>query len=207
MQRAKSTTEILATEFDHFEFEAEWLDAFDKPERCGTWFIGGKSGSGKTSFTYNLAKYLTKFEKVLVNDYEEGDRSSQKELIKRSNIAEVKARIKFVKEPMPDLIDRLLKAKSKAPRVVIINSWQYANMTFLQFRKMTEQFKKTLFIVISQVKANNMPIGESAEKVMYHADLKIFVEGHRAFSRGRYIGKKGYLNNWLEGAIKYWGAA
>lgn len=207
MQRAKSITEIEATEFEHFDFEGDWLNAFDKPERCGTWFIWGKSGNGKTSFTYQFAKYLAKFEKVLVNDYEEGDRSSQKELIKRINFTEVKGRIKFVKEPMTDLIERLLKAKSKAPKIVLINSWQYANMTFLAFRKMTEQFPKTLFIVISQTKANNVPLGESAERVMSHADLKIWVEGHRAISKGRYIGKKGYMNNWLEGAIKYWGAA
>lgn len=202
--RAKSVAEIESTAFDHFDFDGEWLEAFDRPERCGTWFIWGKSGNGKTSFTYQFAKYLTRFENVLVNDLEEGGRATQKQVLKRIGMAEVKGKIRFVKEPMKELETRLAKAKSA--KIVIINSWQYMEMGFIAFKKMTERFSNKLFIIISQVKDNGAPIGESALKVMYHADLKIWVEGHRAMSKGRYIGTKGYINGWREGANKYWGS-
>lgn len=61
-----------------------------------------------------------------------------------------------------------------------------------------------LFIVISQAEGRS-PKGRMAKDVMYDADLKIWVEGHRAISKGRYIGTKGYYTNWIEGAAKYWG--
>ncbi len=40
---------------------------------------------------------------------------------------------------------------------------------------------------------------------MYDASLKIFVEGFRAISKGRFIGPKGYYTVWEEGAERYWG--
>ena len=39
---------------------------------------------------------------------------------------------------------------------------------------------------------------------MYDATLKIWVEGFKAFSKGRYIGPKGSLTIWPEGAMRYW---
>jgi hypothetical protein len=41
---------------------------------------------------------------------------------------------------------------------------------------------------------------------MYDASLKIWIEGYRAFSKGRYIGPNGGVYTiWEEGAEKYWG--
>ena len=40
---------------------------------------------------------------------------------------------------------------------------------------------------------------------MYDATLKIWVEGFKAFSKGRFIGEKGNYTIWEEGANKYWG--
>jgi len=40
---------------------------------------------------------------------------------------------------------------------------------------------------------------------MYTADLKIWVEGYRAFSKGRTFGELGYYTIWPERAEAYWG--
>jgi hypothetical protein len=50
------------------------------------------------------------------------------------------------------------------------------------------------------------PVGKTALKVMYDASLKIWVEGYKAFSKGRYIGSNGgeYVI-WEDGAANYWG--
>jgi hypothetical protein len=45
----------------------------------------------------------------------------------------------------------------------------------------------------------------AAKKVRYDACLKIYVEKFRAFSKGRFIGEKGYYNIWKEEAEKHWG--
>jgi hypothetical protein len=50
-----------------------------------------------------------------------------------------------------------------------------------------------------------MPAGRSAKSVMYDAKLKIFTEGYRAFSKGRYIGSKGHYDIWPERARTYFG--
>jgi hypothetical protein len=41
---------------------------------------------------------------------------------------------------------------------------------------------------------------------MYDATLKIWVEGYRAFSKGRFIGSTGQYDVWAEGAERYWGS-
>ena len=40
---------------------------------------------------------------------------------------------------------------------------------------------------------------------MYDATLKIWVEGYRAFSKGRFIGRTGKYDIWPEHAERYWG--
>ena len=39
---------------------------------------------------------------------------------------------------------------------------------------------------------------------MYDASLKIWVEGYKAFSKGRFIGQTGECVIWPEGARRYW---
>jgi len=43
--------------------------------------------------------------------------------------------------------------------------------------------------------------------VMYDADLKIWVEGYVAFSKGRYQGSTGEYTIWEKGAYDYWNVA
>ena len=45
----------------------------------------------------------------------------------------------------------------------------------------------------------------AAKKVMFDATLKIYVEGFKAFSKGRFIGPTGEYTIWQEGAERYWG--
>ena len=71
--------------------------------------------------------------------------------------------------------------------------------------KMKQEFPKKLFIFTSQADGKN-PKGRSAVSVMYDASLKIWIEGYRAFSKGRYIGDNGGIFTiWDEGANNYWG--
>ena len=69
-----------------------------------------------------------------------------------------------------------------------------------------EQHRNKLIIFISHAKGR-LPKGRSGESVMFDASLKIYVEGYRAFSKGRFIGPKGYYDIWPEEAARYWGEA
>ena len=75
MSRAMSVTDMLRMKKETYPLEGVWAEAFGEPERNGVWFIWGRSGSGKTSFTMALCKELAKFGKVAYDSLEEGWKS------------------------------------------------------------------------------------------------------------------------------------
>lgn len=203
MRKAISSTDLLAKKYDLIEWEDEWYDNFDEPEASGSWFISGQSGNGKTSFMLELAKALSKFDRVLFNSLEEGTSRTMQQAWKRHNVSDCGRKIQLIKEKYEELRIRLRKRKS--PRFVITDSWQYTGMTFEQYLALKEEFPDKLFIWNSQMDGNK-PLGKTAIRIQYDADLKIWVEGFKAFSKGRYLGKY-YADGftiWEEGAKKYW---
>lgn len=203
MARALSATELSNKKYQLFDFTDDWLNAFGCPEMSGVWFIWGGSGSGKTTFTLQLVKYLAQFDKVLYNSLEEGAAYTMKLAFERVNMKKVGSRVQLLKaEPTPELIKRLDKRESR--RIVVMDSIQYARMNYPKYQDFVERYPGKLFIFTSQAKGSN-PVGRTAEQVMFDADMKIWVEGYKAFSKGRYIGQTGEYTIWDAGAEKYWG--
>ena len=203
MKKGITPAELDAIKFEVFDFAGDWFDAFDNPEINGLWFIWGNSGNGKTGFILNLVKYLTTFKrKVIYNSLEEGRRKSMQDAFRRANMTEITGKIILVQESIEELEVRI--AKRRSAQIIVLDSIQYAGISFKQFLALKKRFPEKLFIVISQAEGK-MPKGRMAKDVMFDADLKIWVEGHRAISKGRFIGKKGYYTNWIEGAARYWG--
>lgn len=201
VKRALNVRDILSKKYDVFPFEGKWCEAFDTPECTGVWFIWGTSGSGKTSFVMQLCKELCKYERVAFNSLEEGTRLTIQNNLKRFGMAEVSRRLAFIKEDIPTLRNRLRRHKSY--NIVIIDSFQYTQMTYKDYIQLKEEFPDKLFIFISHARGKN-PKGDAATSVMYDADLKIWVEGHVAFSKGRYQGTRGEYTIWDKGAYEYW---
>lgn len=77
-------------------------------------------------------------------------------------------------------------------------------MTYKAYLKFKERHPNKLLIFISHADGKN-PSGRSAKSVMYDASLKIWVEGYRAFSKGRFFGSVGHYTVWDEGSRKYRG--
>ena len=201
MERAFTVKDILNKKYKLFDFGGEWEEAFSKPERCGVWFIWGNSGNGKTRFTMQLAKYLTTFGKVLYNSLEEGSSHTIRKAFEDVEMQETKNKILLVSESLEKLSERLDKQRSAS--VIIVDSFQYAQISYKQYIAFKEKHKDKLIIFISHADGKQ-PAGRSAKSVMYDATLKIWVEGFKAFSKGRYIGSKGQLTIWEEGASRYW---
>ncbi|RAV56669.1 hypothetical protein J3L18_23055 [Mucilaginibacter gossypii] len=203
MKKAQSISNIERQKFKCFEFEGEWYEAFDKPEMCGVWFIWGTSGSGKTTLVMELCKELCRFGRLVYNTLEEGGRKTFQNAIKRSNMISVSKRMQVIKEPLSDMSYRMKQPKSAD--FWVIDSYQYARMSYERFIDFREKHSDKLIIVVSQATGKN-PKGSAAESVMYDADLKIYVEGFVAFSKGRYIGPNGGQKVvWKEGADLYHG--
>lgn len=202
MARALTVKEILNRKHDVFPFKGAWADAFGQPERTGVWFIWGRSGNGKTSFLLQLLGELCKYDRVAFNSREEGDSLSMCDKMVRHGLLDAGNRLHLINEPMQDLSDRLYKRKSY--NIVVVDSFQYTQMSYKDYIHFKEEHRDKLIIFISHA-SGSMPRGSAAVGVMYDATLKIWVEGFKAFSKGRFIGPVGEYTIWQEGAEKYWG--
>ena len=101
---------------------------------------------------------------------------------------------------------KLRLRRHKSFNIVIIDSFQYTQMTYRDYIQLKEEFPDKLFVFISHARGKN-PKGDAATSVMYDADLKIWVEGYVAFSKGRYQGSTGEYTIWEKGAYDYWNVA
>lgn len=202
-RNAKGVRELLSMKFETLPFEGAWYDAFGTPERRGVWMVWGNTGNGKTSFVMQLCKELCRFGRVAYDSLEEGTCLTMQNTLRRFNMQEVNRRFLLLDaEPLEQLSLRL--KRQKAPDFVVIDSFQYTQMTYAQYIKFKEQHRNKLLIFISHASGKN-PDGRSAKKVAFDAALKIYVEGYRAFSKGRFIGSKGYYDIWPEEAAKFRG--
>ena len=203
MGRALTVKEVLNKKRQTFPFDGKWADAFGQPERTGVWFIWGRSGNGKTSFVMQLIAELCKYDRVAFDSMEEGDSLSMRQKLVRHGLSKVGSRFHLLNaEPMTELKERL--ARRKSYNIIVIDSFQYTQMSYRDYIQFKEQNKDKLIVFISHAKGS-LPRGSAAEGVMYDATLKIWVEGLKAFSKGRFIGQTGEFTIWDEGAERYWG--
>jgi molybdopterin-guanine dinucleotide biosynthesis protein len=203
MTRALSVQEVLSMKKAVFPFESKWEEAFGIPERTGVWFIWGNSGNGKTSFVMQLCKELCKFGRVAYDSLEEGDSLSMQNSLKRIGMSAVNRKFLLLNcEPIDELGERI--GRRKSPDFFVVDSFQYAQMSYKEYIRFKEAHRDKLIIFTSHADGRN-PSGRAAKSVMYDATLKIWVEGYKAFSKGRFIGSTGEYVIWSEGAERYWG--
>lgn len=208
MSRAISNKNVLTAKFEVAEFDGEFLASFGKPELRGAWLIYGGSGCGKTTFVMQVCKYLTRFRRVAYNSLEQGLSLSLQKTWERVGMQEAGSRIILLhKEQLNELSIRLRKKQS--PDVIVIDSIHYLRrFNDSQYQKLRDEFPDKLFIFVSHEKGG-LPKGMMAQNIRYDADIKIRVEGYKAFVTTRYevpeLGEGGAdFVIWEQGANKYW---
>ena len=210
MSRAISNKNVLAAQFETANFTGPYLASFGRPELRGAWIVWGGSGSGKTTFTLMLCKYLAGFRRVAYDSLEQGLSLSLQKAWERVAMEEAGSNIILLnKEDLPELRARLRKRKS--PEIIVIDSVQYLTKFYMQqFKELKAEFPNKLFIFISQAdKAEKDPDGYVAKKIRYDADIKIRVEGYKAFVTTRYEDSERGEGGadfiiWEKGAADYW---
>ena len=80
---------------------------------------------------------------------------------------------------------------------------QYSFLTRRSYFDLKQQLPNKLLIFISHA-AGKEPDGDLAKKVRFDADVKIYVEGYKAFVTSRYGGGEPIII-WEKGAADYWG--
>lgn len=203
MKRSISAVQALAVRNRTLEVAPEWKGCLgDEIARHGIVFIWGNSGNGKSSAVMAFAKMLAGIGKVLYVSREEGYSLSFQNTLRRFGMQECGAAFQVIdKENMESLVERLSKPRS--PEFVIIDSVQAMGINSRQYKQLREQFRNKLLVLVSQADGKR-PLGRSAVSMMYDADLKIWVEGHTAFSKGRFMGETKEFVTWEEGARRYW---
>lgn len=208
MGRAISNKNVLTAKFEVAEFDGAFLASFGKPELRGAWIIYGGSGSGKTSFVMQVCKYLTRFRRVAYDSLEQGLSLSLQKAWERVGMEEVGNRIILLnKESLKDL--RLRLSKKQSPDVIVVDSVHYwLGLKMSDYINLRNDFPDKLFIFVSHEKGGQ-PDGKLAQKIRYDSDVKIRVEGYKAFVTTRYeVPERGEGGAdfviWEQGANDYW---
>lgn len=210
MRRLLSNRNVERAVFDVADFDGEWLDSFGRPELKGTWTIYGTSGSGKTTFALMLCKYLSGFRKTMYDSLEQGLSRSMQLAWNRTGVKEAGKAVVFGdKEPLADLVSRLKKPKS--PHIVLIDSiTAMPGFRKADYAELTRVFPHKLFIFIAHEK-NHKAHPAVAEHIRCLSDVKIHIEGFKAFVTSRFEdaeageGGKDFII-WKQGADEYWPA-
>jgi hypothetical protein len=139
---------------------------------------------------------------VFLNALEEGNRHTMQQLLEQSDLKESKKNVLIGCETMAELDERL--SKHKSPRFAIIDSFQYTWLSFEEYFKFKTKHSDKLLIFTSQCEGKQ-PLGRTAGRVKFDATLKIWVEGFKAISNGRY-NQGGEYVIWPDKAREYWGS-
>lgn len=203
MKRAHSINSILSKKYDTLNWSRPWQQAFGRPESTGAWLVWGDSANGKTSFVLQLCEELCKLGRVAFVSLEEGESKTLQDAVRRTTFSrEARRKFTILNESIEELEERL--DKQRAPRTIIIDSFQYTGLSFDQYRELYQRHPGKLFVFTSHAEGKR-PSGRTARRVLFDVSLKIWVEGFRAFSKGRYIGPTGHYDIWHEAAQTHWG--
>lgn len=197
MARTLSAKQVLTIKFDTIRLGGGWDECVGEIETTGVWFIWGNSGNGKTSAVVSLCKELSAFGKVLYNSREEGVSLTMQNTLRRYGMGELGSRFQLANMSLPELDEK------RSPKFVVLDSFQFMGLTYKDFRAFCERHKNKMLIFVSRTRGRQ-PEGRAAISAMYDASCKIWVEGYKAFSKGRFVGATGEMTIWEEGAKKYW---
>ncbi len=205
--KAISNRDVAAARFETVPFEGEWLAAIGRPELRGSWLVFGQSGSGKTTFALQLARYLSRFARVAYNTLEQGLSLSFQSAWIRAGMEEAGSAIVVLdKEPLPQLRQRL--ARRRSPQVIIIDSLTaLPGFTRKDYLSLVGGFPGKLFVFLAHER-KGLPDPAIAETVRRLSEVKIYVEGFRAHISSRYAcpergeGVSDYII-WRQGADEY----
>lgn len=202
MARSLTAKEILNIRHKTITFEGEWGKCIGTMDRFGVVLFWGNSGNGKSSAVVSFCKELTKFGKVLYVSLEEGYSLSFQNTLKRFDMYSCGSRFQVLDHATAEeLIEKLKKPRSAD--FVVIDSFQYMGLSYKDYLKFKQALQNKMIVFVSHADGRQ-PSGRAAKAVKYDAMEKIWVEGHVAFTNGRFIGPTGQAIIWKEGAWNYW---
>lgn len=204
MAKAIGLKQLLSKKYKLVDgLSPELKDSLGEIEDAFTMIIWGRSGQGKTNFTIRILEELSRLcGTVAYDSLEEGHGKTMQDLAKRHDLLGKGAKMMFIDNEGYDELFARLKRK-KSPKIVVVDSIQYSRMSYEQYQKLKETFRRKIFVFISHASGTE-PKGSAAISIRYDAPIKVYVEGFIAFITSRYGGAKNFVI-WEQGAKAYWG--
>lgn len=185
LPQAIANRNVVMARFDAAPFEGAWKACIGCPELHGSWIIWGSSGSGKTTFALQLAKYLSQWKRVAYDSLEQGFSLSMQKAWQRVGMQDAGNHVILLNKESVDTLSMRL-ARRKSPDVVVIDS-----LTALPgFRKkdyveLMRLFPSKLFIFLAH-EDRGRPDPKIAEMVRRLSDVKLHVDGYQAWPTSRF---------------------
>ena len=203
MNKSLSAKQVLSISRNHITPGGIWADCVGEMDRHGVVFFWGNSGNGKTSAVMSFCRELCTFGSVLYISMEEGYSLSMQNTLRRFSMQDLGTKFQVIDHYNREELDERL-SRQRSPEFIVFDSFQYTQMRYADYLKLKEKYRNKLLIFVSHAEGKQ-PAGRAAKSVKYDASLKIWVEGHVAFSLGRFIGTTGKAVIWADGCRRYWG--
>lgn len=202
MKRPLTAGKIIEMQHEMIELGGIWKGCIGTMDRHGVVFFWGNSGNGKSSAVVSFCKQLAQYGKVLFVSLEEGYSLSMSRTLDRFDMKSCGSNFQVIDHCTLEELDERLQQR-RSPEFIVIDSFQYMQISYRQYLAFKERYPNKLLIFVSHAEGRQ-PAGRAAKSVMYDAGLKIWVEGYKAFSKGRFIGDLGYAVIWEQGMEEYW---
>lgn len=203
-----TNSNITRTKHKTMAFTGKWLESFGEPPVTGSWIIYGTSGSGKTGFALKLAKYLTRFDRVLYWTLEQGNSKTFQNAWKRDKMADCGTGIMVADEDASfEMIEKSMNQR-KGRGILIIDSLtplKGQSFNIVAYERFRKKMKGKLLIWVSHEK-NGIPDTNVGDYIMKLADMKIRVEGFVAMTNTRAGHRMKDFVVWEKGAEEYIGS-
>jgi hypothetical protein len=201
MPKLISIDTLLGLEFDKLNLSPEWHDLVGDATPGGAWLIWGNSNNGKSYFSLQVAKELSRLGKLVYYSFEMGLGATLRTAAEKLNLSG--AKIYTAVESFDEIKARL--TSDKKIKFVIVDSLQYLNLKYEDYKEFKKEFfDNRLLILISHAEGKE-PKNENAKAMRYDADVKIWVEGYKAFANTRFDNaKRKPYTIWHQEAAKYW---
>jgi len=201
--RALTIRNVYEKSYITMPFTGIWEQAMGQPEHNGCWIIYGVDKNGKTTFSLQLANYLTTFDRVLYISAEEGISKSFRDTCQKVGISTSNRKLQVMEYiPIGELDEKLSKRKS--PRVVFLdNATIYADeLKGGVFRQLLARHPTKLFVVVAHEERSE-PYTAVAKIAKKLAKVIVRVRGLACMVSGRVPGGTITINE--EKATLYWG--
>jgi archaellum biogenesis ATPase FlaH len=181
--------DIEAWEFNPIDLPQEWIDHLGDITENVRILIRGRAKNGKTEYSIRFVKALClALGKVNYNSTEQVRTSGLKKAIIRNKMSEVTGKFMLCSRDQKDFDVWFKKLqRHNSGRVIVLDSMDYMNLTFDQFKQLNERFPNKAIIMIC------WHDNQVAKKIEYLMDALVEVKDFVARCVSREGGGKPYI--------------